>query len=166
MCPAEQEMNDCESLTEVKRQDACVKTGERDGGSFLSMQESSTKIPKELLTEEESSTNSYSDPLRISETAKHSKVVVKKDTLEQHHVYIHIHSKEDKTAFHLDHVLQDLGKWSSQVKVDEENCKPRAAISSPGLEKELIRDEDAAVKQNASGQDQRNDSVYAVIDRQ
>ena len=66
MSPAEQEMNNCESLPEVKRQDTCVII-EGDGGSFLSMQESSKKIPKESLIEEESSTNSYSDPsLRIS----------------------------------------------------------------------------------------------------
>ena len=38
------------------------------------MQESLTKGPKEALIEEESSTNSYSDQLRISETTKHSKV--------------------------------------------------------------------------------------------
>ena len=66
MSPAEQEMNNCESPPEVKRQDVCV-TIEGGGGSFLSMQESSTKIPKESLIEEKSCTNSYSDPsLRIS----------------------------------------------------------------------------------------------------
>ena len=132
----------------------------------MSLKESSTKIPKESLIEEESSTNSYCDPLRISKTTKQSKVVVRKDTLEQHHVYIHIHYKQDKTSFHLDHVMQDLGEWSSQVIVDEENCRPSAAMSSARLEKELFRDEDATVKQNASGRDQGIDSVYAVVDRQ
>ena len=38
--------------------------------------------------------------------------------------------------------------------VDEENRKRSAAISSAGLEKELTRDEDSIVKQNASRQDQ------------
>ena len=36
MSPAEQEMDDCESLPEVKRQDACVTIEEGDEGSFLS----------------------------------------------------------------------------------------------------------------------------------
>ena len=40
-----------------------------------------------------------------------------------------------------------------------------AAISSVELEKELTREEYAIVKQNASGQDQCNDSVYAVVDK-
>ena len=62
--------------------------------------------------------------------------------------------------------MQDLAEWSSQVIVDEENINPSVAISSAGLEKELIRDEDATVKQNASGQDYWNDSAYAVIDRE
>ena len=38
-------------------------------------------------------------------------------------------------------------------------------ISSAGLEKELTRDEDAIVKQNASGQGQCIDYVYAVVDK-
>ena len=99
MSPAEQEMDDCESLSEVKRQDAGV-TIEGDGGSFLSKR-SSTKRPKESFTEEQSSTNSYSDPLRISATTKPSKVVVKKDTPGEHQVYAQIHSKQAKAAFHL-----------------------------------------------------------------
>ena len=45
--------------------------------------------------------------------------------------------------------------------VNEEISKPSVAISSAGLEKELTRDEDAVVKQNASGQDQSIDCVYA-----
>ena len=90
MSPAEQEMNDCESLPEAKRQDACVTIEEGDGGSFLSKKESSAKRPKGSLFEEESSTNSYSDPLHISNS---SNVVVKKDTPVQHHVYAQIHSK-------------------------------------------------------------------------
>ena len=165
MSPAEQKMDDCESLPEVKRQDACVTMEEGDGGSFLSIQESSTKRPKEALIEQ-SCTNSYSDPLHISATTKPSKVLVKKDTPEQHQVYVHIHSKEDKTAFHLDHVMQDLGEEASHVIVDEENCEPSAALSSAGVEKELTReDEDAIVKQNASGKDQCIDCVYAVVDK-
>ena len=43
MSPAEQEMDDCESLPEVKRQGACVTTEEGDEGSFLTKKESSTK---------------------------------------------------------------------------------------------------------------------------
>ena len=74
--------------------------------------------------------------------------------------------KQDEAALHLDHVTQHLGEWPSQVTVDEENRKPSGAISSVGLEKELTRDEDATVKQNASGQlDQCNDYVYAVVDK-
>ena len=165
MSPAEQEMDAYESLSDVKRQDACVTTKEGDGGLFLSIQESSARRPKEALIEEQSYTNSYSDPLHISATTKPSKVLVKKDTPEQHQVYVHIHSKQDKTAFHLDHVMQDLGEEPSQVTVDEENCKPSAAMFSAGLEKELTRDEDAIVKQNASGQDQCIDCVYAIVDK-
>ena len=165
MSPVEQEIDDYESLPKVKRQDACVTVEEGDGKSFLSMQESSTKRPKEALTsEEQSSKNSYSDPFHISATTKPSKVVANKDT-EPHQVYVHIHSKQDKAAFHLDHVMQDLGEWPSQVIVDEENCKPSAAVSSAGLEKELTGDEDAVVKQNASGQDQCDNCVYAVVDK-
>ncbi|XP_044179346.1 uncharacterized protein LOC114955584 isoform X2 [Acropora millepora] len=165
MSPAEQELDDGESLPEVKQQDACLTMEEGDEGSILGMQESSTKRPKEALIEEQSSTNSYCDPLRISAKTKPSKAVVKKDTPEQLQVNVHIHSKQDKTAFHLDHVMQDLGEGPSQVIVDEENCKPSAAVSSAGLEKELNRDEDAIVKQNASGQDQCIDCVYAVVDK-
>ena len=167
MSPAEQEMDAYayESLSDVKRQDACVTTKEGDGGLFLSVQESSARRPKEALIEEQSYTNSYSDPLHISATTKPSKVPVKKDTPEQHQVYVHIHSKQEKTAFHLDHVIQDLGERPSQVTVDKKNCKPSAAISSARLEKELTRDEDAIVKQNVSGQDQCIDSVYAVVDK-
>ena len=145
-------------------QDACVTIEEGDG-AFLSIRESSTKRPEESLIEERSNTNSYSDPLHISATTKPSKVVVTKDTPEQHQGYVHIHSKQDEAAFHLDHVMQDLGEEPSQVIVDEENSKPSAAISSAGLEKELTRDEDVIVKQSASGQDQCIDCVYAVVDK-
>ena len=165
MSPAEQEMNDCESLPEVKRQDACVAIEEGDGGSFFSEKESSTKRLKQSFIEEESSANSYSDPLHISATNRPSEVVVKKDTPVQQQVYAQIHSKQDKAAFRLDHAVQDLGQEPSQVMVDEENCKPSAATSSAGLEKELTRDEHAMVKQNASGQDQWIDCVYAVVDK-
>ena len=63
--------------------------------------------------------------------------------------------------------MQDLGEGPSHVIVDEENCKPSAAISSAGLEKEITRDEDAIVKQNVSGQDidQCINCVYAVVDK-
>ena len=162
--PAEQEMVDCEYVHEVKRHDACVTIKKGDGGSFFSIQESSARRPKEALIEEQSGKNSYFDPLHISAT-KRSKVVVKKDNPEQHQVYVHIQSKKDKSAFYLDHVMQDLGEEPSQVMGDEENCKPSAARSSVGLEKELTRDEDAMVKENASGQDQCIDCVYAVVDK-
>ena len=158
-------MDDCESLPGVNRQDACVTIEEGDGESFLSMQESSTKRPKEAFIKEQSSAYSYSVPFCISSTTKPSKVVVKKDPREKHHVYVHIHSNQDKTAFHLDHVMQDLGEWPSQVIVDEENGTPSAAISTVGHVKEFTKDEDAIVKQTASGQDQCNDCVYAVVDK-
>ena len=165
MSPAEQEIDDCESLPAVKRQDACV-TSEEGDGAFLSIQESSTKNPKNhALIEEQSNTNNYSDPLHISATTKPSKVVVTKDTPEQHQVNVHIHSKQGEAAFHLDQIMHDLGEEPSQAMVNEENCKPSSAISSAGLEKELTRDEDAIVKQNVSGQDQCIDCVYAVVDK-
>ena len=105
MSHAEQEMDDCDSLPGVKRQDACVTIEKGDGESFLSMQESSTRIPNEALTlEEQASTNTYSEPLHISAATKPSKVVAKKN-MEPHQVYVHIHSKQDKAAFHLDHVM-------------------------------------------------------------
>ena len=164
MSPAEQEMDAYESLSDVKRQDAFVTTKEGEGGLFLSAQESSARRPREALIEEQSSTNSYPDPLHISATTKPSKVLAKKDT-QQHQVYVHIHSKQEKTAFHLDHAIQHLGEEPSQVTVDKKNCKLSAAISSARLEKELTRDKDAKVKQNASGQDQCMDCVYAVVDK-
>ena len=68
------------------------------------MQESSKKRPKEALIEEQSSTDIDSDPLHILATTKPSKVVGKKD-LPEHQVYIHVHSTQDKIAFHLDHVI-------------------------------------------------------------
>lgn len=68
MSPAEQEMDDYESLPGVNRQDACVTIEEGDGESFLSMQESSTKRPKEAFIKEQSSGHSYSVPLCISST--------------------------------------------------------------------------------------------------
>ena len=131
----------------------------------MSEKEPSTKRLKPSLIEEESSTSSYADPLHISATTRPSKVVVKKDTPRQHQVYAQIHLKQTKAAFHLDHIMHDLGEEPSQVMVDEENCKPSADTSSAGLEKELTRDEDAMVKQNASGQDQCIDCVYAVVDK-
>ena len=124
MSPAKQEMDDCESLTEFKRQDTCIKIEEIDGGSLLNMQESSTKRPKEPLIKEQSSTHSFAALLHISPTSKPLKVVQKEDIVEQHLVYIHIHSKQGKAAFHLDHVMQDPGESASLVIVDEENFKP------------------------------------------
>lgn len=61
--------------------------------------------------------------------------------------------------------MQDLGERPSQVVVDEENGTPSAAVSTVGHEKEFTKDEDAIVKQTASGQDQCNDCVYAVVDK-
>ena len=110
MSPVEQEMNDCESLPEVKRQETCVKIEGVDGGSVLNMQELLAKRSKEAFIKEQPSTDSYSGPLHISTTTEPSKVVVKKDSLEQHYVCIHNHSKQDKTAFHLDHVMHVLGE--------------------------------------------------------
>ena len=117
-----------------------------------SIQGSSTKRHKEALIEEQSSTSSFCDLLHISATTETSKVVVKKYTPEQHQV--HIHSKQSEAAFELDHVMQDLCEGPSQVIVDEENCKSSLAISTSVLEQDLTNDEDATVKQNASGQNQ------------
>ena len=88
-------MNDSQSLPEVKGQSTYVKIEEVDGESFLNMQESLTKRPKEAFMKEQSRTDSYSAPLYISSTTKPSKVVVKIDTLEQHHVYVHINKGEN-----------------------------------------------------------------------
>ena len=165
MSPAEQKMDDYESLPEVKRHDACLTMEEGDGESFLSIQESSKKRPEEASIEELSGTNSYSDPLHISTTTKPSKVDVKKDATEQHQVYAQIHSKQGKSGFHLDLAMHDLAEGPSQAMGDEENCKPNVAISSAGLGKELTTNEDAMVKQSASGQDQCIDCVYAVVDK-
>jgi len=158
-------MDECESLPEVKRQDTCVTIKEGDGGSFLSKKESSTKRLKPSLIEEESSTSSYADPLHISATNRPSKVVVKKGTPGQHQVYAQIHLKQTKAAFHLDHIMHVLGEEPSQVMVDGENFKPSGDTSSAGLEKEVARDEDVIVNQNASGQDQGIDCVYAIVDK-
>jgi len=68
--------------------------GKRFSSNFLSMQKSSTKRLKEALIEEQSSTNSYFNPLHISTTTKPSKVDLKKGTPEQHQVYAQIHSKQ------------------------------------------------------------------------
>ena len=158
-------MDDCESLPGVKREDACVTVKEGDGGSFLSIQESSARRPKEALIEEQSGKNSYSDPLHSFATTEPSKVFVKKDNPEQHQLYVHIHSKKDKAAFNLDRVMQDLGEWPSEGMVDEEDGTASAIIFSTGLEKELTRDEDATVKQILPGQDQCDNCVYAVVDK-
>ena len=53
------------------------------------------KLFIEALIEEQSSTVLDSDSLHILVTTKPAKVVVKKDTPE-HHVYIHVHSTQDK----------------------------------------------------------------------
>lgn len=80
------------------------KKAKQLSSNLLSMQESSKKRPKEALIEEQSSTDIDSDPLHILATTKSSKVVGKKD-LPEHQVYIHVHSTQDKIAFHLDHVI-------------------------------------------------------------
>ena len=118
-------MDDYESLPEVKRQDACVSVEEGHRGSFLSMPQSLTKRHVEVLVKEQSSTDGYYDPLNISATTKTSKAFVKKENPEQHHVYaiVHISPKQEKAAFHLDPVMQDLGEYASQVTVDEEKIK-------------------------------------------
>ena len=165
-------MDDFESLPEVQRQDTCVDIEEGDRGSFLSMPQSSTKRQEEAFIKDQSSGDGSNGPLNISATTKTSKknntskAFVKKDTPEKHHVYaiVHIHPKQDNAAFQLDPVMQDLGECPSQLTVDEEKCKASVGLSS-GLEKELTRNEDSIVKQNASGQDQSNDCMYAVVDK-
>ena len=166
-------MDDFESLPEVQRQDTCVDIEEGDRGSFLSMPQSSTKRQEEAFIKDQSSGDGSNAPLNIPATTKTSKksniskAFVKKDTPETHHVYaiVHIHPKQDKTAFHLDPVMQDLGECPSELTVDEEKCKASVGLSSSGLERELTRNEETAVKQNPSGQDQCNNCVYAVVDK-
>ena len=166
-------MDNNESLPEVQRQDTCVDIEEGDRGSFLSMPQSSTKRHEEAFIKEQSSLDDSCASSNISATTKTSKKnntskdLVKKDTSELHHVYamVHIHPKQDKAASHLDPVMQDLGECPSQLTVDdEEECNASVGLSS-GLEKELTRNEEAIVKQNASGQDQCNDCMYAVVDK-
>ena len=159
-------MDDYESLLEVKRQDTCVSIEEGHRGSFLSMPQSSTKGHEEAFIKKQSSTDVHSVPLNISATTKTSKAFVKKDNLEQYHVYaiVHINPKQDKAAFHLDTVMQDLDECPSQLTIKEENCKPIVGLSTVGHEKELTSNEEAIVKENASGQDQCNDCVYAAVD--
>ena len=153
MSPAEDGMDDFESLPEVQRQDTCVDIEEEDRGSFLSMPQSSTKRQEEAFIKDQSSRDGSNAPLNIPATTKTSKAFVKKDTPEKHHVYtiVHIHPKQDKASFHLDPVMQDLGECPSQLTVDEEKCKASVALSSSGLERELTRNEETTVKQNASG---------------
>ena len=168
-------MDDLASLPEVQRQDTCADIEEVHRGSFLSMPlpQSSTKRQEEAFIKEQSSIDGSNTPLNISATTKASKknniskAFVRKDTPEKHHVYaiVHIHPKQDKAAFHLDAVMQDLGECPSQLTVDEEKCKASVGLSSSGLERELTRNEEAIVKKNASGQDQCNHSVYAVVDK-
>ena len=167
-------MDDFESLPEVQRQDTGVDIEDVHRGSFLSMPlpQSSTKRQEEALIKEQSSVDGSNTLLNISATTKTSKkniskAFVKKDTPEKHHVYaiVHIHPKQDKAACHLDPVMQDLGECPSQLTVDEEKCEASVGLSSSGLEKELTRNEEAIVKKNASGQDQCNHCVYAVVDK-
>ena len=137
------------------------------------MPQSSTKRPEEVLIKEQSSVDGSNAPLNISETTKPSKKnntlkdFAKKDTPEKHHVYagVHIHPKEDKAAFHLDPVMQNLDECTSRLTVDEERSKASVGLSSPELETELTRNKETIVKQNASGQDQCNDCVYAIVDK-
>ena len=173
LSPAEEEMGDLESLPEVQRQDTCIDIEEGDRGSFLSMPQSSTKSQEEAFIQKQSSVDSSNAPLNISATTKvskknnTSKAFIKKDTPEQHHVYaiVHINHKQDKAAFHLNPVVQDLGECSSQPTVDEEECTTKACVglSSSGLVKELTRNEEAIVEKPV--QDQGNDCVYAIVDK-
>ena len=166
-------MDNNESLPEVQRQDTRVDIEEGDRGSFLSMPQSSTKRHEEAFIKEQSSVDDSCASLNISATTKTSKKnntskdLVKKDTPELHHVcaIVHIHPKQDKAAFHLDPVMQDLGECPSQLGVDGEECKASVGLSSSGLEKELTRNEEAILKQNAPGQHQCNNCVYAVVDK-
>ncbi|XP_074621657.1 uncharacterized protein LOC141880127 isoform X2 [Acropora palmata] len=173
LSPAEEGMDDYESLPEVQRQDTCINIEEEDTGSFLSLPQSSTKRREEEFIKEQSSVDDSNAPLNISATTKTSKEnntlkeIAKKDTPEKHHVYaiVHIHPKQDKAAFHLDPVMQNLGECTSQPTVDEESCKASVGLSSPELETELTRNKETIVKQNASGQDQYNDCMYAIVDK-
>ena len=172
LSPAEEEISDLESLPEVQ-QDTCIDIEEGDRGSFLSMPRSSPKRQEEAFIQKQSSVDGSNGPLNISATTKASKknntskAFIKKDTPEQHHVYaiVHINSKQDKAAFHLNPVMQDLGECSSQLTVDEEECTTKASVglSSSGLVKELTRNEEAIVEK--PGQDQGNDCVYAIVDK-
>ena len=100
LSPAEQEMDDYESLPEVKRQDSCVSVEEGHRASFLSMPQSSTTRHEEVLVKEQSSTDGYYDSLNIYAITKTSKAFVKKENPEQHHVYVyaivHINFKQEK----------------------------------------------------------------------
>ena len=167
-------MDDKESLPEDQLQYTCVDIEEGDRDLFLSMPQSSIKRHEKAFIKEQSSEAGSCAPFYISATTNtsqknnSSKAFVKKDTPERHHVYaiVHINPKQDKAAFHLDAVMQDLGEsCPSQPTVDEEEGKASVGLSSSGLEKELTRNEEAIVKQNASGQDQCNECVYAVVDK-
>ena len=159
-------MDGYESLPEVTQQGARVIVEEGHRGSFLSMPQLSPERHEEVLATDQSSTDRSYDPLNISATTKTSKAFV--ENPEQHHVYaiVHINPKQDEGSFHLDPVMQDLGECPSQLTVDYEKSKPCAGKSSVGLEKELTRNEEAIVKENAPGQDQpSNDCIYAVVDK-
>ena len=172
LSPALERMDSNECLPKVQRKDTCVDI-EGDRGSFLSMPQSLAKRHEEASTKEQSSVDDSCASLNISATTKTSKKndtskdLVKKDTPELHHVYaiVHIHPKHDKAAFHLDPVMQDVGECPSQLTADEEKCKASVDLSSSGLVKESTRSEEAILKQNAPGQDQCNNCVYAVVDK-
>ena len=171
--PAEEGMDDYKSLPEVQKQDTCVNIEEEDRGSFLNLPQSSTKRREDVFIKEQSIVDGSNAPLNISATTKTSKEnntlkeIARKNTPEKHHVYaiVHIHPKQDKAAFHLDPVIQNLGECTSQPTVDEERCKASVGLSSPELETELTRNKETIVKENASGQDQCNDCVYAIVDK-
>ena len=162
LSPAEEEISDLESLPEVQRQDTCID-----------IERSSTKRQEEAFIQKQSSVDGSNAPLNISATTKASKknntskAFIKKDTPEQLHVYaiVHINPNQDKAAFHLNPVMQDLGECSSQLTVDEEECTTKASVglSSSGLVKEFTRNEEAIVEK--PGQDQCNDCVYAIVDK-
>lgn len=167
-------MNGRESLPEDQLQHTCVDIEEGDRDLFLSMPQSSIKRHEKVFIKERSSEAGSCAPLFISATTNtsqknnSSKAFVKKDTPERHHVYaiVHINPKQDKAAFHLDAVMQDLGEsCPSQPTVNEEEGKANVGLSSSGLEKELTRNEEVIVKQNSPGRDQCNECLYAVVDK-
>ena len=71
--PAEEGMDDYESLPEVQKQDTCVNIEEEDRGSFLNLPQSSTKRREDLFIKKQFSVDGSNAPLNISATTKTSK---------------------------------------------------------------------------------------------